>query len=97
MAKPTWRLGVWGDGSTPLGMANIFCDAYEVTIVSGIREEDAAAIVEAHNEALSALLGEMVLAAQDLLASLDPGTLNPEQFNAWHSLSTALTTEGCRS
>jgi len=29
-------------------------------------------------------------AARDLLASLDPDALNPEQFNAWHALDAAL-------
>jgi len=39
-------------------------------------------------------------AARDLLASLDPDTLNPEQFNAWHALDAALrdgeATEGAK-
>jgi len=33
---------------------------------------------------------EMTPAARDLLASLDPDALNPEQFNAWCALTAAL-------
>jgi hypothetical protein len=32
----------------------------------------------------------MVSAGQSLLASLDPDTLNPEQFNAWSDLQAAI-------
>ncbi len=35
---------------------------------------------------------EITETAKDLLASLDPDALNPEQFNAWSAL-TALTSQ----
>lgn len=54
IAKPVaWRVGVWGDGSTPPGLSNIFCDEQEATIVADIATHHAQVIVEAHNSALS--------------------------------------------
>ena len=33
----------------------------------------------------------MLASGYGLIASLDPDTLNPEQFNAWSDLSAALS------
>ncbi len=56
IAKPVaWRVGVWGDGSTPYGRSNIFCDEHEATIVANIATHHAEVIVAAHNAALSEL------------------------------------------
>lgn len=93
--KAFWNVGVWGDESTPIGMANIFCDAHEATIAAGIPKDAAESIVEAHNEALSAIsstpVGEMVpgiLEAARLIdidaseAEANNVTLKPEYLRA---------------
>jgi len=50
---PVWSVGSWGDGSTPPDLANIFCDAYEITVAVGLPKDIAAEIVAAHNESLA--------------------------------------------
>lgn len=48
----TWRTGLWGDGSTPAGRANIFCDTEQATIAEALPVKVAEAIVAAHNATL---------------------------------------------
>lgn len=50
-----WRVGVWGNGSTPEGFANIFCDEWEITVAVGLPIELAEQVVEDHNEAIERL------------------------------------------
>jgi hypothetical protein len=47
-----------------------------------------AAAIRAYLREIAALDHQMAASA-NLLASLDPDTLNPEQFNAWSKLSEA--------
>lgn len=48
-----WRVAPWGDGSSPTGHANIFSDAWRVTIASELLVETAEFIVQAANAAPS--------------------------------------------
>lgn len=52
-AQATWRVSVWGNGTTPDGYANIFCDAHEALIAEEIEISKAEWIVECHNDALT--------------------------------------------
>lgn len=49
------------------------------------------------NARLIAAAPELKCTASDLLASLDPDTLNPEQFNAWCRLNVAIAKAEGRS
>lgn len=73
---PHWHAGRWGDGSTPEGMLMIFCAAHEAAIAGPMPWPTAMAVVDAHNEALSALApdptaeGEAVVKLVDQIHAL---------------------------
>jgi len=46
---PRWSVGVYGDGSTPPGMAMIFCDEWQTTISGPLDATLAQEIVDAYN------------------------------------------------
>ena len=49
-----WRVGEWKNGSTPDGMAIIFCDAHETAIsMDPMPRRQAEEIVESHNDSIA--------------------------------------------
>jgi len=90
--EATWRVGKWGNGSTPDGMAIIFCDAWETAItLDALPERMTRIIVDAHNEALAAARKECAEIAR-LKAALQK--IKDVNFPGWEA-QTAV--DYCRS
>ncbi len=78
---PLWHAGSWGDGSTPPYLANIFCDAHEATIAAGLPKGIVADIVEAHNDALTALSAKLA-ETEEQVNGLVQASMISDEFHA---------------